>query len=133
MAKINIDASEFPDIIMAFLYDKMLHPDEVVPGNEQFDRILTKFKTKGVMIEFRDYYLNMNMDNRRKYKLIKKGLEAESTTNTVISIVPVNFEKGAEKKKQSLLKRVLKKLVASKEFDDAEKELILMEVTEINE
>jgi hypothetical protein len=124
MSKINISPQEFPDIIMAFLFDKMLHPDEIVPGNPEFDRIMKKFKTKGVMTEFRDYYLDMNKDNRRKYKLIKKGLEGDATTSTVIFIQPEDLEKGVKKKNRSLLRRLMRKLVASTEFNDYEKQLL---------
>ena len=129
MSKINISPQEFPDIIMAFLFDKMLHPEEIVPGNKEFDKIMKKFKTKGVMTELRDYYLDMNKDNRRKYKLIKKGLEADATTSTVIFIQPEDFEKGKKKKNRSLLRRLMRKLVASTEFNDDEKQL-LQEVIE---
>ena len=128
MAKINIPAKEWPDIIISFLYDKMLHPDEIVPGNKEFDRIMSKFKTKGILVELRDYYLNMNKSNRMKYKQIKKGLDDKATTSTVISIQPENIEKSARQKNKSLLKtlgkQMLKKIVASNEFSDAEKQLL---------
>ena len=115
---------------MAFLFDKMFHPDEIVPGNKEFDKIMKKFKTKGVMTEFRDYYLDMNKDNRRKYKLIKKGLEGDDiNTSTVIFIQPDNLEKGVKKKNRSILRRMMRKLVASTEFNDDEKQL-LQEVLE---
>lgn len=124
MAKINVDPVEFPDIIMAFLFDKILHPDEIVPGNDEFDKIMKIFKQKGMVTNFRDYYLDMNKDNRRKYKLIKKSLQDESTSSGVISIVPPGYEKERKKKKESRIKKILKKLVASTEFSDAEKQLV---------
>lgn len=129
MAKINISPQEFPDIIMAFLFDKMIHPDEIVPGNKEFDRIMKVFKAKGMVTNLRDYYLEMNKDNRRKYKLIKKPLEADATSTAIINIQPEGFEKDTKQKKKSLLKRIIGKLVASTEFNDEEKQL-LQEVIE---
>jgi hypothetical protein len=128
MAKINISPQEFPDIIMAFLFDKMIHPEEVVPWNEEFNKIMKVFKGKGMVTNLRDYYLYMNKDNRRKYKLIKKSLEGDATSTAVINIQPEGYEKGMSKKKKALLKKVMK-LVASKEFNDEEKKL-LQEVVE---
>jgi hypothetical protein len=129
MAKINISPQEFPDIIMAFLFDKMIHPDEVVPGNEEFNKIMKKFKDKGMVTNLRDYYLYMNKDNRRKYKLVKRSLEGDATSTAIINIQPEGFEKDIKKKKKSLLKRIIGKLVASTEFNDEEKQL-LQEVIE---
>lgn len=124
MSKINIAPNEFPDIIMTFLFDKMLHPDEIASGNPQFDKIMAEFKKRGVITQLRDYYLNMNKDNRRKYKLIKDALDKQATTNGVISIVPPHYEQDIDKKKEGLLKSILKKLVASKEYTDEEKQVI---------
>jgi hypothetical protein len=73
---------------------------------------------------FRDYYLDMNKDNRRKYKLIKASLEDQATTSAVISIQPKDFEKGSKKKKAGLLRRVLRRLVASTEYTDEEKKML---------
>ena len=78
----------------------------------------------GTPEDTRDYYLEMNKDNRRKYKLLKKSLEANATTSAVISIQPKDFEKGTKKKKVGLLRRVLRRLVASTEYTDEEKKPI---------
>jgi hypothetical protein len=129
MAKINLKPNEYPDIVIAYLFDKVLHHDEVATGNELFDEFMTKMKSRGITPLLRDYYLSMDPDKRRKYKLIKDAFAADTLSNAVINIRPEKFDKLEKEKKKGFFKRVMKKLVMSKDFSDEDKKM-LMEVFE---
>lgn len=129
MSKINVTAQTFPNIVVAYLFDKLLHPDEVSVGNELFDKFVVQLKKKGFAVNLRDYYLNMDSQDRLKFKLIKDGFEGVTTSNTVINIVPEKFEKKPEtqkdkKKKGGIIRKMLKKLVSSNELSKEEKEYL---------
>jgi hypothetical protein len=131
VSKINVTNKTYPNIVIAYLFDKLLHPEDVSVGNELFDKFVIQLKKKGFLPIIRDYYLNMDSQDRLKYKLIKDGFEAITTSNTVIQIVPEKFEKKPEtpaqkikKQKGGMLRRVLKKLVASNELSKEEEYLI---------
>ena len=130
MSKVNVTNKTYPNIaVIAYLFDKLLHPEEVSVGNELFDKFADQLRRKGFLPLIRDYYLRMDSNDRMKYKYIKDAFEGVSTSNAVIQIVPEKFEKEPEtpkekikKKKGGIIKRMLKKLVASNEFSKEEKE-----------
>jgi len=124
VSKINVTNKTYPNIVVAYLFDKLLHPEEVSVGNELFDKLAGQMKQKGFLPIIRDYYLNMDSQDRLKYKLIKDAFEAITTSNAVIQIVPEKFEKKPEtparkikKQKGGVIRRTLKKLVSSNEID----------------
>lgn len=137
MSKINVTNKTYPNIVIAYLFDKLLHPEEVSVGNELFDKFVIQLKKKGFLPIIRDYYLNMDSQDRLKYKLIKDGFEAITTSNTVIQIVPEKFEKKPEtpaqkikKQKGGVIRRMLKKLVASNELSKEEAEYLIEDFLE---
>jgi hypothetical protein len=129
MSKINVNSEAFPNIVVAYLFDKLLHPDEVSPENELFNKLMKTMKGRGALPVVRDYYLNMDATDRMKYKIIKDGFANLTTSNTVIQVIPKKFEKAPDSKKKEgrikkTIKKVLKALVASDEFTEDELELI---------
>ena len=132
MSKINVTNKTYPNIVIAYLFDKLLHPTEVSVGNELFDKFTLQLKKKGFLPIIRDYYLNMDSQDRLKYKLIKDGFEAITTSTAVINIVPEKFEKKPEtpaqkikKKKGGVIRRIVKKLVSSKELSKEDYDYII--------
>jgi hypothetical protein len=138
MPKINVTANTFPDIVVAYLFDKLLHPEDVSSGNEQFNAFMEGFRKKGGMTIVRDYYLNMNPDNRRFYKLIKDVFEDLTSSNSMINILPergdkpaVKAKKGKKGKKEAkpgfikkIIKKAIKALIAGDELDDKDLEFL---------
>lgn len=121
MSKINVTNETYPDIVIAYLFDKLLHPDEVSPGNPLFENFTKQLKQKGFMPIIRDYYLNMNAQHRLKYKLIKDAFEGVTTSNNVINIVPKKFEKKPEgPEKKGFIKKIIQKIVSDKELEKDE-------------
>lgn len=122
MAKISVTSDKFPNVIVAYLFDKMFHPDKISAGNEEFNEVMDLMKAKGFMPILRDYYLTMDPINRYEYKMIKRTFEGKGGTSR-IEIEPEKKEKGP-----GLIKRIVKKIVGSTEFTNDEKNLLLEEL-----
>lgn len=121
MAKISVTPSKYPNIIVAYLFDKLLHPDRISIGNEEFDNVIQKMKQKGFMPILRDYYLSMDPVNRYEYKMIKRAFEGKGNAR-------IEIEKEKEPEKPGLIKRLVKKIISSTEFTEKEKELLIEEL-----
>jgi len=95
MARIKTTSDEFPNIVVAYLLDMMIHSDED-SGNELFNNLIDDFAKKGMFPIFLKYFRGMNPDDRRKYKIIKNGVSPYdiTTENATIQVIPKNFEKG---------------------------------------
>jgi len=137
MAKINVTNKTYPNFVIAYLFDKLLHPDDVSVGNELFDKFAVQLRRKGFLPLVRDYYLSMDSQDRLKYKLIKDAFEAITTSNAVIQIVPEKYEKEPDtpakqnkKIKGGFIKRIIKKLVAGDELNKKDKEYIIEQLEE---
>ena len=121
MSKINVTNKTFPNIaVIAFLFDKLLHRDEVSVGNELFEKFVDQLKQKGFLPLIRDYYLKMDPQDRLKYKLIKDAFEGVTTSNNVINIVPEKFEKKPGPEKKGFIKKIIQKIVSDKELEKDE-------------
>ena len=134
MSKINVTNKTYPNFVIAYLFDKLLHPDDVSVGNELFDKFVIQLRHKGFLPLIRDYYLSMDSQDRLKYKLIKDAFEAITTSNAVIQIVPEKFEKEPDTPEQQnknikggVIHRMLKKLVASKEIEKSDFDYLIEE------
>ena len=134
MSRINVTNKTYPNFVIAYLFDKLLHPDDVSVGNELFDKFVIQLRHKGFLPLIRDYYLSMDSQDRLKYKLIKDAFEAITTSNAVIQIVPEKFEKKPDTAKQQnkkikggVIRRMLKKLVANKEIEKSDFDYLMEE------
>jgi hypothetical protein len=129
VAKIRVVPNEFADIVISFLLDKMLHPEEVVPNNDDFNEFIEKIRGRGLKTLMMKYYLNMDSKTRVKYKIIKDVFEEGSSETSVISISPEKVEKKKEVSK-SLLKKVIKKIIGDEKMTDKEKKMLLESLEE---
>ena len=133
MAKIRVEPNEFADIVISFLLDKMIHPEEVVPNNDDFNEFIEKIRGKGLKTLMMKYFLNMDSKTRVKYKLIKDVFEEGSSETSVINISPEKVEKKKEVSKKSLLKKIIKKLISSGTIADNEEKMLLESLEEEND
>jgi len=136
MSKANVTPSEFCDLVVCFLLDKILHPDEVVFKNKEFDKLSTQMTGKGLKPIFLQYYLDTNSSIRIRYKRIRKTL-TDGNTGSIINIGTDGKKEVEEpvKKKESLLKKVIKKLLKKEDLSIEEEETVkelLLEIKEVN-
>lgn len=125
--KINLTSNEFPNIVVPYLLDKLLHPEDVSVGNKQFSGFMEDMRLRGMLALARTYYLEMSGTYRVKYKLIKDvfGPMAPDQVSSVINIYA-----NPAKKKQGIIKTIMKKLLGMKEqFTEEEFSLLLEELS----
>ena len=77
MPKINVTPKEFADFSLIFLLNKILKPDEVVDGYEEFDEFGDTLTKKGMRSILLKYYLGLESNMRVKYKRIKDVFEGD--------------------------------------------------------
>jgi hypothetical protein len=120
--KINVTANEYPNIVVAYLFDKLLNP-EVSKGNKDFDLLVEDMRIRGMLPLVRTYYLQMDAKYRVKYKLVKDVFLPDTPENDLSTI---NIYGSPENiKKVGLLKKILKKVLGMKEqFTPEELEML---------
>jgi hypothetical protein len=122
MAVLNLTPDEFADIALLFLADKAVNPEKVSEGNEQFNTFMkrTSHCIKNPLVK---YYLDVDPEQRKNYKLIKKIFQRSKNAGqlSVIRIGPDKVIKGVrteKKKAKSLLKTIVKKLIGRKKKNE---------------
>ena len=131
MSKVNLEPKQFGDFTVAFFLDKFLHPELVVPYDDEFNKLAEDMERRGMKSLFLQYYLKMDPNVRLYYKRIKPSLEVYNRTTGVINIMPF-LEKEEDKKevekKPGLLKRAIKKLLNLESITEQERQLITEEI-----
>ena len=114
MSTINLTPKQFGDLTVSFLLDKMLHPDEVIPDDESFNKVIDSLEgRKGALTS---YYVQMDSASRLQYKRIKDIFDGSVNDTQTIKIMPAKkIPKKDKKEKESFIKKVgkavLKKLI----------------------
>jgi len=130
MSKVNVTPDQFGDIVVAFLLDKLLHEEEVIPNNKDFNVYAEKMAGKGMKPLSLNYYLRMNANLRVYYKRIKKVFEYDQNQSAVIFIWPSKGDIEKAEKKDNLLKRAIKKLLFKEDINKEERQLLMEEITD---
>jgi hypothetical protein len=90
MAKLTLNSSEWSDIVVCFLYDKMCYPDEVIPAeiNLNFNDLAEILKRKALKGILQHYYINIDPQLRTRYRLIMQTMRPDSN-NPSTSIIEI--------------------------------------------
>ena len=129
MPKINVTSEEYGDLVIAFLLDKILNPDDVIPGNSEFDKIVLRMGDKGMKHIFLRYFLDMDSNLRVMYRRMK-DVFTDSNKIVNIKITPTKESEKEDSEKPSLIRKVIKKLLNKEEISQEEKNLIVEEFEE---
>ncbi len=106
MNAINITKDKWPDIVVAFLLDKMIKGDDVLGDDERFNDLMKVMETRGLKPILLHYYMSSDPTSRSKYKMIGKSFKTGNTEGARISIAP---SKTTPKKDTSTIKNLIKK------------------------
>ena len=102
MATINLTPKQFGDLTVSFLLDKILHPDEVVSGDEEFDKFIDSIKSKGAKTALTQYYVQMDSQSRLNYKRIKDVFDGSDNSIQQIKVMPERkYRRKVKKKKKA--------------------------------
>ena len=124
MAKINIIANEFPELVVPFLLDKLLHPEEIVPGNKEFNKLSEILKLKGMQPILMKYYLKMDANQRLKYKRIKDIFDMTASVSSIVNISPGEKEVEVKKTKSKMVGKIIRKLIGAGTISKKEMNLL---------
>jgi len=124
MATLNLTTSEFADIITIFLFDSVMNPEQI--NNERFKEFINYNKSK-IQASLIKYYLDSDSEKRLQYKRINGIFKGKDNSIQQIRIGPDKDIKDIEKKKDSIIKKVIKKII-KKESLTIEDENILREI-----
>lgn len=112
MTTLNLTPEGYSDLVVSFLLDKLLHPDEVAAEDEDFNKLAEKMKNMGLKPHLTKHYINMNSTSRMNYRRIKDAFDGSKDDPQTIKINPVKVDKKKSKKeKEGFLKKVGKKLL----------------------
>lgn len=116
MATLNLTNSEFADIVMIWLFDNSLNPEQI--QNEKFKEFIDTqgSKIKPALIK---YYLDSGSEARFRYKRIK-GIFDGSDTSSIHQIRISNKEDNTKEEKENnngIVKKIIKKLIKKEELD----------------
>ena len=115
MASTNLTKDEFADYVVAFLLDKMIKPKEILPQNEDFNKLTKDMKSRGLDKLLLFYYLNSNALVRSKYKATRKVFTPGSKDALTLGIRGgVEKEKKTKSTLKSLVMKSLKLMSAQK-------------------
>ncbi len=73
MASIKIKHERFPDIVVIYLLDVLMHGCEI--ENELFDDLIERIKKSGLKTYLINYFLYTDSSIRVKYKNIRKAIK----------------------------------------------------------
>jgi len=112
MSTINLTPKQFGDLTVSFLLDKILHPEEVVPDDEDFNKFIDSIKGKGAKTALTQHYVNMDSASRLNYKRIKDIFDGSSNDTQTIKVMPAKkIPKKDKKEKEGFLKKVGKEVL----------------------
>lgn len=114
MAKLTVTGSEFADIVMLFLYDKLSHPDEIIEAdvNETFNAFAEVMFRRGMKAPLLQCYMDMNPQLRVQYRLIRNTFM--DNANGKISYIEIHKDVRPDTLKPGVFKRIksiVKKIV----------------------
>lgn len=115
MASTNLTKDEFVDFIVAFLLDKMIRGEEILPNNESFNELMKTMKSRGVDKLLLNHYISSDPLVRNKYKSVRKVFTPGSKDSLTVSLQgDVRKEKDTKRTLKDLVKKALKIVVAHK-------------------
>jgi hypothetical protein len=94
LAKLVLTASEFADMMMFALFEKLQKPDTFVPPelNEPFYALAEVLKRRGVRSTLLQYYLKSDPIMRTRYRMIHKVFFPTKTKGAVVSYFEVRSQ-----------------------------------------
>ena len=128
MATLNLTATEFADIGMIWLFDQVMNPEQI--QNNDMKEFIERYGIK-IKTPLMKYYLDSGSEPRLKYKRIKGIFDGSDKSVQQIRIGPDEQIKKIKKRKEGIIKKVLKKVLA-KEHLTIEDEQILKEIRDVD-
>jgi hypothetical protein len=127
--RIEVDRTEFADIIIAFLYQKLVKGDKLIPENERFTEIMKIIDGKGLKAYFMKYYLTLDGTTKIRFKRFIKPLKDGG--KSVIEIQKPDekeLEKETKKKKKGIVRKIFNKIIGNEAISRKELAFLYEEI-----
>jgi hypothetical protein len=114
MAKITVNGGDFGNIVMLFLYDKLLHPDEIIEAdiNEKFNAFAEVLMRRGMKAPLLQCYSDMDPMLRVRYRQIRDVfIDNDRNKNVIIEIRKAERPEVLEPGVFTRIKKFLKKII----------------------
>jgi len=92
MAQITITAEEFPDIVAAYLLECVQNRKELPFDNPLYNNLLQKMYNAGLRANLLLMYMNMDGNERVRYRMIRKALFYEGNSSSIIRVESIEVE-----------------------------------------
>ena len=121
MASLNLQVDEFSDLMMIWLFDQVLNPENI--QNEDFKEFIEKHSSK-LKSPLMKYYLDTRGETRVNYKRIKGVFDGSDKNIQQIRIFPNEKAEEPKETKSGIVKKIIKKLIKKEEISNKEKQLL---------
>lgn len=121
MASLNLEVDEFSDLMMIWLFDQILNPENV--QNKDFREFIEKHSSK-LKSPLMKYYLDTRGETRVNYKRIKGVFDGSDRNIQQIRIFPNEEVEEPKKSKKSIVKKIIKKLITKEDISSKEMNLL---------
>lgn len=128
MATLNLTTDGFADIAMIWLFDQIMNPEQI--QNEHLKEFIKDHSSK-LKTPLMKWYLDTGGESRMKYKRIKGVFDGSDKSVQQIRIGPSDKIEQIKKGKQSIVKKLVKK-VLKKEQLSVEDEALLQEIRDVD-
>jgi len=128
--RIEVDRTEFADIVIAFLYQKLVKGDKLIPENERFSAIIETLDKKGLRSHFMKYYLTLDGTTKIKFKRFIKPLK-DGSGKSVIEIQKPDekeLEKETKRKKKGIVRKIFNKIIGNEAISRKELAFLYEEI-----
>ena len=113
MATLSLTTKEFADVAMIWLFDQVMNPEQIT--NETLAEFVREHKGK-LKTPLMAYYFDTDSQRRFDYRRISGIFDGSDKSTQQIKINPDTESKEKEKKKEGLVKKIIKKVLAKEEL-----------------
>lgn len=128
--RIEVDRIEFADIIIAFLYQKLVKGDKLIPENKRFTEMMEVIDSKGLKAYFMKYYLTLDGTTKIRFKRFIKPIQT-GTGKTILEIQKPDekeLEKETKRKKKGIVKKIFNKIIGNEAISRKELAFLYEEI-----
>lgn len=128
--RVEVSREEFADMVIAFLYQKLVKGEKLIPENERFTEMMKVIDSKGLKAYFMKYYLTLDGTTKIKFKRFIKPLK-DGSGKSVIEIQKLDekeLEKETKRKKKGIVRKIFNKIIGNEAISRKELAFLYEEI-----
>lgn len=113
--RIEVSRATFADIIVGFLYEKLVKGEKLIPENKRFTELMELVDQKGLRAYFMKYYLTLDGNTKIHFKRFIKPIKKGSGKSVLEIQKPEELEsdKKNKKKRDGITKKIFRKIIGN--------------------